>query len=230
MFCCTEAIAAEQDYMKAVRDLCTRYNVVLIIDEVKTGFRVARGGVQELYGVNADLCTFAKSLANGYPISALAGLEDIMRKIGEGVVHGGTYTGHAMSLAAAEKTLEILDETDALATIATHGTKLRKGLSSILAKAGIEHSFSGHPSLSGLFFSPEVPRSYRDWKLSDHSFYDALAPNVIDNGVIIEPDSREPWFLCEAHAKDDSLPQTLERFERALRVTLDASTSRAAAQ
>ena len=77
---------------------------LLIIDEVKTGFRVARGGVQELYGVQADLCTFAKAVANGYPISVLAGREDIMRKIGKGVAHGGTYTAHSVSLAAAEKT------------------------------------------------------------------------------------------------------------------------------
>jgi glutamate-1-semialdehyde 2,1-aminomutase len=226
--CC--AIAAEHDYMQAVRELCTRYGVILIIDEVKTGFRVAKGGVQQLYGVDADLCTFAKAIANGYPISVLAGREAIMRKIGKGVAHGGTYTGHAMSLAAAERTLQILDETDALATVAAYGMRLRIGLSEILGRYGIEHAFSGHPSLSGLFFAPKVPRSYRDWKLSDHSFYDALAPNVIDHGVIIEPDSREPWFICEAHAKDDSLAVTLDRFEQALLRTLRAGVGRQAAE
>ena len=97
-------IAADQSYMRAVRELCDRYGVVLLIDEVKTGFRVARGGAQELYGVRADLCTFAKALGNGYPISVLAGREDIMRKLGKGVAHGGTYTAHPVSLAAAEKT------------------------------------------------------------------------------------------------------------------------------
>jgi glutamate-1-semialdehyde 2,1-aminomutase len=91
-------IAAEPGYVRAARALCDRYGVVLIIDEVKTGFRVARGGVQELYGVRADLCTFAKALANGYPISVLAGREDIMRKLGKGVAHGGTYTAHPVSL------------------------------------------------------------------------------------------------------------------------------------
>ena len=72
-------IAADPEYLRAARELCDRYGVVLIIDEVKTGFRVARGGVQELYGVQADLCTFAKALGNGYPISVLAGREHIMR-------------------------------------------------------------------------------------------------------------------------------------------------------
>ena len=107
-------IAAEPEYLRAARALCDKYGTILFIDEVKTGFRVARGGVQELYNVHADLCTFAKCVANGYPISVLAGREPIMRKLGKGVAHGGTYTAHSVSLAAAERTLQILDETDAL--------------------------------------------------------------------------------------------------------------------
>src|SRR5579863_1522703 len=139
-------IAAEPAYIRAARELCDRYGVLLIIDEVKTGFRVAKGGVQELYGVRADLCTFAKAVANGYPISVLAGREAIMRKIGKGVAHGGTYTAHSVSLAAAEKTLQILDETDALDRIAAYGTQLRQGMSRVLDARGIAHSFVGHPS------------------------------------------------------------------------------------
>ena len=82
--------------MQAVRDLCDKYDIVLIIDEVKTGFRVAKGGVQELYGIEADLCTFAKSIANGYPIAALCGKEEYMRHIKYGgVLHGGTFTAHS---------------------------------------------------------------------------------------------------------------------------------------
>ncbi len=128
-------IAAEPEYLRAARALCDKYGVVLLIDEVKTGFRVARGGVQELYGVNADLCTFAKAVANGYPISVLAGREEIMRKIGRGVAHGGTYTAHSVSLAAAEKSLQILDETDALERIADYGTRLRNGMRAVLERA-----------------------------------------------------------------------------------------------
>jgi len=110
--CC--GIPAQADYVKAARELCDRYGVVMIIDEVKTGFRVARGGVQELMGVQADLCTFAKALANGYPIAAVCGREEIMRKIGDGVYHGGTYTAHSAPLAAAVTAVEILSATDAL--------------------------------------------------------------------------------------------------------------------
>ncbi len=129
-------IAAEPEYLRAARELCDKHGVVLLIDEVKTGFRVARGGVQQLYGVDADLCTFAKAIGNGYPISVLAGREEIMRKLGRGVAHGGTYTAHSVALAAAEKTLEILEETDALERVADYGTRLRDGMRARAAVAG----------------------------------------------------------------------------------------------
>ncbi|MGH8290768.1 MAG: aspartate aminotransferase family protein [Steroidobacteraceae bacterium] len=212
-------IAADPAYLRAARSLCDRYGVLLVIDEVKTGFRVARGGVQELYGVKADLCTFAKAMGNGYPISVLAGREEIMRKIGRGVAHGGTYTAHSVSLAAAERTLQILDETDALERIAGYGMALRQGMSAILKARGIAHSFVGHPSMSGLYFAHEPPRNYRDWKSSDYSFYDAAARVLHDEGVLCEPDSREPWFVCAAH-DDSCLKQTLAAFEVAIEKTL----------
>jgi glutamate-1-semialdehyde 2,1-aminomutase len=217
-------IAADPAYVRAARELCDRYGVVLIIDEVKTGFRVARGGVQELYGVNADLCTFAKAIANGYPISVLAGREEIMRKIGRGVAHGGTYTAHPVSLAAADKTLEILAETDALERISAYGTRLRNGMSTILKARGIAHSFVGHPSMSGLYFAKDPPRTYRDWKGSDYTFYDAAAKVLHDECILCEPDSREPWFISAAH-DDSCLTDTLVAFEVAVDRTLDALPS-----
>ena len=213
-------IAADPAYIRAARELCDRHGVVLIIDEVKSGFRVARGGVQELYGVQADLCTFAKAIANGYPISVLAGREHIMRKIGRGVAHGGTYTAHPVSLAAAERTLQILDETDALERIAAYGTRLRGGMSAILKARGVAHSFVGHPSMGGLYFAHEPPRTYRDWKGSDYTFYDAAARVLHDERILCEPDSREPWFISAAH-DDSCLRDTLAGFEVAIDTTLE---------
>ena len=217
-------ISAEPEYLRAARELCTKYGVVLFIDEVKTGFRVARGGVQELYNVHADICTFAKCVANGYPISVLAGREHIMRKLGKGVAHGGTYTAHSISLAAAERTLQILDETDALERVADYGTRLRNGMRAILSARGIAHSFVGHPSMSGLYFAAQPPRNYRDWKGSDYSFYDAAAKVLHDERVLCEPDSREPWFISAAH-DDSCLSDTLRGFEIAIDTTLRAGAS-----
>ncbi len=225
--CCS--ISATREFLHAARALCDRYGIVMIIDEVKTGFRVARGGVQELFGVKSDLCTFAKAMGNGYPISALCGREDIMRKIGTGVVHGGTYTCHSVALAAAEKTLEILDETPALQTIAEYGTRMRAGMSQVLTQRGIRHSFSGHPSMSGLFFKDQPPRNYRDWASSDYTFYEAIAPQLHDLGVLCEPDSREPFFVCEAH-DERCLTETLQRFETAVDRVVNKDLGPGAAQ
>jgi len=206
--------------VKAARELCDRYGVLMIIDEVKTGFRVARGGVQELMGVQADICTFAKALANGYPISVVAGREEFMRKIGDTVAHGGTYTAHSVSIAAANKTLEILDETDALQTIADYGKKLQAAISKLLDARSVAHCFVGHPSMSAFFFSEEPPTNYRDWVRHDGTLFGALAAHLHDHGILCEPDSREPWFICEAH-KDGCLDETISKFETALDMTLE---------
>ena len=218
--CCS--LTATSEYMKDVRTLCDRYDVLMIIDEVKTGFRVAKGGVQELLDVNADLCTFAKAIANGYPIAALAGREEFMRTIGDGVVHGGTYTAHSVSLAAADKTLEILDDTTTLGDIEEYGERLREGLGNILTQRGVAHTFVGHSSMSGLFFSDTAPTNYRDWVNTDYTFYKKLAPELHNQGIIVEPDSREPWFMCAAHDQA-CLTDTLERFEIAIERTLSGS-------
>jgi glutamate-1-semialdehyde 2,1-aminomutase len=214
------AITARVDYVRLARELCDRYGVLLIMDEVKTGFRVAKGGVQSLLGVTPDIATFAKAMGNGYPISAIAGREHVMRTFGRGAAHGGTYTAHAVSLAAAEETLRILDETPALATLADYGEQLKAGIGAILKRRGIVHSFTGHGSMFGLFFAAKAPDNYRDWKLSDYSFYDTMAAHLQDLCLIVEPDSREPWFMSEAH-DDSCLADTLAAVENAVDLTLE---------
>src|SRR6202162_6429428 len=125
-----------------------------------------------------------------------------MRQLGKGVGHGGTYNVQPVALADAEETVENLAETDALERLAAYGTRLRNGKSAILKSRGIAHSFVGHPSMSGLYFAHEPPRTYRDWKSSDYTFYDAAAKVLHDECILCEPDSREPWFMSAA--PDDS--------------------------
>jgi glutamate-1-semialdehyde 2,1-aminomutase len=219
--CC--GIMARLDYVQLARRLCDEYGVLLIIDEVKTGFRVGKGGIQGIMGVQPDITTFAKAVANGYPIAVVAGREDVMRTFRHGgASHGGTYTAHSVSLAAAEECLRILDDTPALETLATHGRNLMAGISRILDARGIVHSYTGHPSMFGLFFAETPPDNYRAWKTSDYSFYDQMAYFLHDLGVIVEPDSREPWFMCEAHGTDaDCLADTLRAMEMAVDLTLE---------
>ena len=200
------SIEATQEFVSQLRKTCDQYGSLLIFDEVKTGFRVAKGGVQEVYGIHADLTTYAKAMGNGYPIAAFGGRTDVMDKINfskEGVVHGGTYTANGVGLAAASKTLDIIANTNALETVAANGRKIMDCLMRVFKKHSIPLSFSGPCSMFGVHLSETVPTNYRDWKLTDSKLYTRFAKNLIENGIMLEPDSREPWFLCEAHAKID---------------------------
>lgn len=188
-------------FLELIRFLCDEYGVVFILDEVKTGFRVLPGGAQELYGVSADLATFAKSMGNGYPVAAFGGKAEIMDVVGKGVAHGGTYTGNAVGMAAAEKTLEIIAETDALARVADHGKQLIRGITDVLEAHDVPFVITGHPSMFGLVFAERKPQDLRDWLRSDHDFYERLAERLIDRGVMPDLDAREPWFISAAHTE-----------------------------
>jgi glutamate-1-semialdehyde 2,1-aminomutase len=176
------------------------------MDEVKTGFRVARGGAQELYGIKADLTTYAKAMGNGYPVAAFGGRADVMDVISfssKGVTHGGTYTANMIALSAAKATLTVLNETDAYDTINRVGAEIQEVLSRVFTKHGVEHRFAGPDSMFGIHFGNLVPTNYRDWKQTDSELYTEFAMNLIKHGIMLEPDSREPWFICEAHQNVD---------------------------
>ncbi|MBA6296686.1 aspartate aminotransferase family protein [Colwellia sp. MB02u-9] len=200
------SIASTQGYMQKLRDICDANGALLIMDEVKTGFRVAKGGVQALYNIHADITTYAKAMGNGYPVAAFGGKAEVMGAISfdkNGVTHGGTYTANMVALSAAKATLTILKETDALETIDHVGQKIQTLLSRVFSKFDIEHCFAGPNAMFGVHFGAKVPQNYRDWKKTNSDLYTQFALNLIDNGVMLEPDSREPWFICEAHQTID---------------------------
>ena len=126
-----------------------------------------------------------------------------------------------MSLAAADKTLEILDETDTLESIARYGIALQEGIGKLLNDREVAHVFVGHPAMGGLFFTDTPPVNYRDWATSDTDFYNELAARLNALGIFCEPDSREPWFLSAAH-DESCLTETLEKFKIALDETIEA--------
>lgn len=212
-------IMPEPGWLERIRSLCDRYDIVMIMDEVKTGFRLAKGGAQEFFGVTADLATYAKAMGNGYPVAAFGGKRDIMEQIGQGVSHGGTYTGNCVSLAAANATLDILLNTDALELVAERGRELQAAVTEVLDRTGLPFVISGHPSMFIFWFAEKAPREYRDWRLSDHSLYDRVAAGLIERGVMPEPDSREPWFMSAAHSHED-IAVTATALEDTLREVL----------
>jgi glutamate-1-semialdehyde 2,1-aminomutase len=216
-----QGILPEPGFHQQMRALTEEFGILLIFDEVKTGFRFGKGGAAEFFGIRPDLGTFAKAMGNGYPAAAFGGREEVMSVLPDKVSHGGTYAGNRVAAAAAVKTLEIIRDTPALETIRATGQRLQDGLREILNPVGIPYHFTGHPSMFGIMFREEVATEYRDWATTDHELYDAIAIGMHARGAMPEPDSREPWFVCEAHAKGDIVDRVLTAFEDSLGAALD---------
>ncbi len=217
-----QGIMPKPGFHQAMRALTEEFGILLIFDEVKTGFRFAKGGAAEFFGIRPDLVTYAKAMGNGYPVAAFGGRREIMEMLPSKVSHGGTYAGNRVAAAAAVKTLEILRDTDALATIHATGAKIQAGLRSLLDAKGLAYQITGHPSMFGIMFTDTVPSEYRDWASTDHQLYDAIAVGMHARGAMPEPDSREPWFVCEAHAQGDTVDRIVSIFGDSLDAALEA--------
>ncbi|HTS15776.1 MAG TPA: aspartate aminotransferase family protein [Candidatus Sulfotelmatobacter sp.] len=215
-----QGILPQAGFLAGVRAMTEEFKAVLIFDEVKTGFRFARGGAAEHFGIRPDLATYAKAMGNGYPVAAFGGRREIMQLLPSQVSHGGTYAGNRVAASAAVATLTILKETDALATVAANGRRLQAELRAILERRGLPFVFTGHPVMFGIMFAEQLPTDYRGWADTDHELYDAVAQGMIQRGAMPEPDSREPWFMCEAHAEGDDLARVVTAFEGALEAAL----------
>ncbi len=216
-----QGILPQAGFLAGVRALTEEFKALLIFDEVKTGFRFARGGAAEYFGIRPDVATYAKAMGNGYPVAAFGGRREVMEQLPRHVSHGGTYAGNRVAAAAATATLTILKETDALATVAANGRRLQAGLREILERRGLPFVFTGHPTMFGIMFTDVLPTDYRGWADTDHELYDAVAGQMIRRGAMPEPDSREPWFMCEAHASGDDLDRVLSIFDAALDAALE---------
>jgi glutamate-1-semialdehyde 2,1-aminomutase len=212
------AIEPASGFLQLLRSKCDEYGIVFILDEVKTGFRIARGGAQEVYNLRPDLATYAKSLANGYPLAALGGKREIMSIIGHGVSQGGTFNNNKPGVAAALATLDLMQREPVLETIAERGTLLVAGLKTIFQAAGIPVCFSGHPSMFSFAVGVEKVTCQREWDHSEKDYYLRLVDAAIERGVMPDHDPREPWFLCLAHSEAD-IHETLNVMQDVVKAT-----------
>ena len=172
-----------------MRALTEEFGILLIFDEVKTGFRFARGGAAEFFGITPDLATYAKAMGNGYPAAAFGGRAEVMSVLPDKVSHGGTYAGNRVAAAAAVKTLEIIRDTDALETIHATGRRIQDGLREVLNPTGLPYHVH-RPSLDVRdHVRRKVATEYRDWATTDHELYDAIAMAMQARGAMPEPDS-----------------------------------------
>ena len=132
-----QGILPKPGFHQAMRALTEEFGILLIFDEVKTGFRFAKGGAAEYFGVTPDLATYAKAMGNGYPAAAFGGREEVMSVLPDKVSHGGTYAGNRVAAAAAVKTLTILRDTDALEVVHATGRRVQDGLREVLNPTGL---------------------------------------------------------------------------------------------
>lgn len=212
------SVMPQPGFLEKMRELCDRHNIVLIFDEVKTGFRIANGGAQEFFGIKADLATYAKSLGNGFPVAAIGGTAEVMGVLESGGVgHGGTYCGNVVAAAAADATLEILEQEPVIETIFERGQRLMDGIDEILTRAGIPHYVTGPaPMFSLLLGIEDEPKDFRAYLKGNAVLYDRIAMALIDRGVQPDSDGREPWFLSYSH-DEQVIGDTLTAFEDAVK-------------
>ena len=213
-------IEPKDGFLAHLKTLCNEYNIVLVFDEVKTGFRLANGGAREAYGVIPDISTYAKSLGNGFPVAAFGGKEKVMDVIGGGsVTHAGTFGANGVSMAAANAVLDILSESPVLENLAEKGKRLKAGLDQVLTDADVPHQMSGHPNIQGFLITEKPVNEVRDLAYSDDDMYESIMNNMYDRGVWAENDPREPWFLCAAHS-DEIIDETLNKFQESVQAAI----------
>ena len=210
------AILPQRNFLKFIRQQCDKYGIVMILDEVKTGFRIANGGAQEYYHLKPDLATYAKALANGYPLAAFGGKKEIMSIIGHGVSQGGTFTNNKPGVAAAWATLTILQREPVIKTIEKRGQRLIAGIEKILTDSDIPFNMQGYPAMFSFSIGAEKISDQRSWQKNESETYLSLVDALIEGGVMPDHDAREPWFLCYSHSEED-IDHTLGVFFEAIK-------------
>lgn len=200
-------------FLEGVRNLCSREGAILIFDETITGFRYSNGGAQSVFGVTPDLASFGKGIANGYPVSAVAGRRDIMKEMEE-IFFSFTFGGELLSLAAANATLQKLQREPILKNIARKGERLIEGTQKILVENGLDNIFSikGHPAWSFLIM-PDQPNA------SAFEMKTLLMQEFHQRGIL----SFGSHNLSHAHSLEDieTLLQTYREIMPILRASLN---------
>jgi len=213
-------IPPEPGFLKHLRELCNNYNVALIFDEVKTGFRLSLGGAQEIYNIVPDLASFAKALGNGYPIALIAGKKEFMELVGPGqdhVLHGGTYSGNPISLTAANIVLDELQRKEVFDALNKYGRRLIKGIKEIYEKNDVNAVVQGFPTMfQSIFTKEDKITNCRDSKKSDANFFALLQGELLRNGIMLDEDNEEPMYISYSH-KQNELNKTLQVFEYAVK-------------
>ncbi len=205
-------------YLAKLRELTAKHGALLIFDEVMTGFRVARGGAQELYGVTPDLTCLGKIVGGGMPLAAYGGRADIMNHVAPSgpVYQAGTLAGNPVATAAGRATLEqILSMPDLYERLERQAAKLQRGLDAICARAGLATISQRVGSMMTLFFQAGPVVDYATAKNSDTERYGEFFRGMLQEGIYLAPSQFEAAFVGSAHG-DGEIEETLAAAERVL--------------
>jgi len=197
-------------FLKTLRALCTQYGVVLIFDEVMTGFRVSLGGAQELYGVIPDMTTLGKVIGGGLPVGAFGGKKEIMQQLAPlgPVYQAGTLSGNPVAVAAGLKTLELIQAPNFFKTLGEKTKQLVQGMENVAQKEGVEFCARNVGGMFGLYFRKTPPNSFDEIMQSDRDRFKRFFHLMLDEGIYFGPSAFEAGFVSAAHDERD-IQQTL---------------------
>ncbi len=198
-------VRPSQAYMDRLRALCTEYGVVLIFDEVMTGFRVGLKGVQGLYNVTPDLTTLGKVIGGGMPVGAFGCKREIMQCIAPlGTVYqAGTRSGSPVAVAAGLATLRLISQPGFYESLSARTASLAEGMSAAAARHGVPFSAQSVGAMFGLYFSAAVPASFADVMASDRERFNRFFHLMLDAGHYLAPSAFEAGFVSAAHTEED---------------------------
>jgi glutamate-1-semialdehyde 2,1-aminomutase len=192
-------------YLQHLRDLCTRHGALLIFDEVMTGFRVALGGAQQLYGVTPDLTTFGKIIGGGMPVGAYGGRRDLMEQIAPSgpIYQAGTLSGNPVAMAAGLATLELIQAPGFYETLDRRTRLLTDSLQAIADEASVPFSTTRVCGMFGLYFTTEQVETFAQATACDTAMFNRFFHAMLDRGVYLAPSAFEAGFMSSAHSEED---------------------------
>jgi len=217
IMCNTGCVLPEAGYLELLRNLTREFGIVLIFDEVITGFRVALGGAQQYYGVTPDLTVIAKGFGGGFPVAAVGGKKEIMQLVADGTVSmAGTYSGNGIAVSAANATLDFLMTPGIYKSLYARSDLLTRSIRELLESAGLQTKVVGIGPLFQVWFTDSPVRNYRD--AVHHARKDLFRvwwEEMMKRGVLFHPDAFENLFVSFAHT-DTDVERTLKAVEVAL--------------
>jgi glutamate-1-semialdehyde 2,1-aminomutase len=194
-------VPPEPGFLERLRQLCTSSGALLVFDEVITGFRIAFGGAQSVYGVTPDLTILGKVMGGGFPCAAFGGRRDVMERLAPvgPVYQAGTLSGNPVAVAAGIAALDLAKELDPYADLAKRATALADGLEHRSAARGISATVNRAESLLSVFFSERPVRNFADASAADHERYALFFHHMLERGVWLPPSGYELWTLGTEH-------------------------------